>query len=83
MGAGSKQAREFWLWNLIDEIKAGVEAKGYHTFLPPRQDGAIPLARVVELLGRRGILVRQVGGDNSPCSAARNIELLGITEQAN
>lgn len=83
MGAGSKQARAFWLWNLIDEIQSGVEAKGYHTFPAPRQNGAVPLSRIVELLGRRGILVRQVGGDNEPCSAARNIALLGITEQAN
>ena len=83
MGAGSQQARTFWLRNLIKEIESGVNAKGCHAFPPPRQDGAVPLSRIVELLGHRGILVRQPGiRDDALCFAARSVERLGITEQA-
>ena len=73
MGAGSKQAKIFWLRNLIADVKRDVENRGVCHFPTPRQDGSVPLARIVELLGQRGIVTMELGNS---CFAARSAETL-------
>ena len=73
MGAGSKQAKTFWLRNLVADVKRDVDNRGVCRFPTPRRDGSVPLARIVELLGQRGIAVMEIG---HICFAARSAETL-------